>query len=234
LLHLAVQDRAVAQRETEQLRKELERVRRAAGAGGSSYRASKSSQSDLEDCLAAAVRRAEETQIELAERVDAATGERDRLHIRAEAAELLVAETTRELVTLRVQGSSVDQMEMVRLRTEVTAQQIRIDELRGLVMTLGQVARKGSGEVSRGLFEGKEIGAAGPQGSSDGSGGEDGPPELGVPTTESRCRETEGPSPKSPRMTMAVNGRRPQLKKKEEEDGDRRQNQGNVGTGISV
>ncbi|MQL71409.1 hypothetical protein Taro_003731 [Colocasia esculenta] len=54
--------------------------------------------------------------------VDAATGERDRLRIQAEAAELLVAETTRELATLRVQGSSVDQTDMARLRTEVTAQ----------------------------------------------------------------------------------------------------------------
>ncbi|MQL93828.1 hypothetical protein Taro_026476 [Colocasia esculenta] len=137
--------------------KELERVRRAAGYGGSSSRASESSQSDLEDRLAAAVRRAEETQIELAERerelrtatdhasqlqgqVDAATGERDRLRIRVEAAELLVSETTPELATLRVQGSSVDQKEMVRLRSEVTTKQIRIDELRGLVTTLGQAA----------------------------------------------------------------------------------------------
>ncbi|MQL76554.1 hypothetical protein Taro_008948 [Colocasia esculenta] len=81
------------------------------------------SQSDLEDQLAAAVRRAEEAQTELAERgqVDAATGERDRLRIWAEVAELLVAETTRELATLRVQGLSVDQTEMARLRTVVTA-----------------------------------------------------------------------------------------------------------------
>ncbi|MQL92787.1 hypothetical protein Taro_025419 [Colocasia esculenta] len=161
LLHSAVQDRATVQRETEQLRKELERVRRAAGAGASSSTAPESSQSDLEDRLAAAVRRAEEAQAELAERerelrtatdrasqlqgqVDAATGERDRLRIRAEAAELLVAETTWELATLRVQGLSVDQTEMARLRTEVTAQQIRMDELRGLVTTLGQAARSRS------------------------------------------------------------------------------------------
>ncbi|MQM07792.1 hypothetical protein Taro_040634, partial [Colocasia esculenta] len=148
----------MAQRETEQLRKELERVRRAAGAGASSSRVPESSQSDLEDRLAASVRRAEEAQTELAERerelrtatdrasqlqgqVDAAKRERDRLRIRAEVAELLVAETTRELDTLRVQGSSVDQTKMARLRTEVTAQQIRIDELRGPVTTLGQAAQ---------------------------------------------------------------------------------------------
>ncbi|MQM17646.1 hypothetical protein Taro_050621 [Colocasia esculenta] len=123
-------------------RKELERVRRAAGAGGSSSRASE-------------MRRAEEAQTELAERghVDAATGERDRLRIRVEAVELLVAETTRELATLWVQESSVDHMEMVTLRTEVTARQIRIDELRGLVTTLGQAAqsrsRSGASRESR-------------------------------------------------------------------------------------
>ncbi|MQL87553.1 hypothetical protein Taro_020099 [Colocasia esculenta] len=179
LLYSVMQDREIAQREAEQLyftnliadlrnwrvlhvqRKELERVRRAAGAGASSSRAVKASQSDLEDRLAAVVRRAEEAQTELAERkrelrtatdrtsqlqgqVDAATGERDQLRIRAEAAELLVAKMTQELTTLWVQGSSVDQTEMVRLRTEVMAEQIRIDELQGLVTTLGQAARSRS------------------------------------------------------------------------------------------
>ncbi|MQL90894.1 hypothetical protein Taro_023496 [Colocasia esculenta] len=117
LLYSAMQDREIAQREAEQL--ELERVRRAAGARASSSRTSESSQSDLEDRLVAAVRRAEEAQTELVERerelrtatdrasqlqgqVDAATGKRDRLRIRVEAAELLVAEMTRELATLRV------------------------------------------------------------------------------------------------------------------------------------
>ncbi|MQL96822.1 hypothetical protein Taro_029505 [Colocasia esculenta] len=106
-------------------RRELERVRRAAAGGASSSRAAESSQSDLEDRLAAAVRRAKETQAELAKReaalraaidraiqlqgqVDSVTGERDQLRIRAEAAEARVAEATRELVTLWVQGSSVD------------------------------------------------------------------------------------------------------------------------------
>ncbi|MQM14747.1 hypothetical protein Taro_047683 [Colocasia esculenta] len=152
------QDRATTQRETEQLQKELERVRSAEGAGGSSSRASESSQLDLEDRLAAAVRKAEKTQTELAERVDATTGERDRLRIWAEAAELLVAETTRELATLRVQGSSVDQTEMVRLRTEVTAQQIRIDELRGLVTTLGQAPQSSRSRSRSGVS--RESGAS--------------------------------------------------------------------------
>ncbi|MQL73542.1 hypothetical protein Taro_005894 [Colocasia esculenta] len=150
-----MQDREIAQQEAEQLRKELERVRRAAGAGASSSRVAEGSQSDLEDRLATAVRRAKETQTELAERVDAATGERDRLRIRAEATELLVAETMQELATLRVQGSSVDQTEMARLRTEVTAQQIRIDELRGLVTTLGQAAQSRSRSRSSSRRKGK-------------------------------------------------------------------------------
>ncbi|MQM20062.1 hypothetical protein Taro_053075 [Colocasia esculenta] len=139
LLHSAVQDREVAQREAEQLRRELDRVRRAAEAGASSSRAVEGSQSDLEDRLAAAVRRAEEARAELAERetelrtatdratqlqgqVDTVTGERDQLHIWAEAAESRVAEATRELATLRVQGSSVDKEELARLRADLHAQ----------------------------------------------------------------------------------------------------------------
>ncbi|MQM11758.1 hypothetical protein Taro_044664 [Colocasia esculenta] len=111
-------------------RRELERVRRAAAAGASSSRAAGSSQSDLEDPLAAAVRRAEETHADLAERetalrattdratelqgqVDSVAGERGQLRIRAEAAEARVIEVTRELATLWVQGSSADQEELV-------------------------------------------------------------------------------------------------------------------------
>ncbi|MQL76463.1 hypothetical protein Taro_008848 [Colocasia esculenta] len=89
LLHSTVQDRAAAQRETEQLRKELERVRRAAGAGASSARAPESSQLDLEDRLAAIgreLRTATNCTSQLQGQVDTATGERDRLRIRAEAA----------------------------------------------------------------------------------------------------------------------------------------------------
>ncbi|MQM07308.1 hypothetical protein Taro_040146 [Colocasia esculenta] len=125
LLHSAVQDREVAQREAEQLWRELDRVGRAAEDGASSSRATEGSQSDLEDRLAAAVRRAEEARAELAEwetelrtatdratqlqgQVDTVTGERDQLRIRVEAAESRVAEATRELATLRVQRSSVD------------------------------------------------------------------------------------------------------------------------------
>ncbi|MQM08910.1 hypothetical protein Taro_041768 [Colocasia esculenta] len=81
LLHSAVQDREVAQREADQLRAELERVRRAQ-AGASSSRAVESSQSDPEDRLVDAVRRAEDAQAELVERVAelrTATGRATRL-----------------------------------------------------------------------------------------------------------------------------------------------------------
>ncbi|MQM12974.1 hypothetical protein Taro_045895 [Colocasia esculenta] len=121
------------------LLRELERVRRAATAGASSSGAVGSSQSDLEDRLAAAVRRDEETQTDLAERetalraatdratelqgqVDSVVGERDQLRIRAEAAEARVTEVTRELATLRVQGSSADEEELIRLRVDLQAQ----------------------------------------------------------------------------------------------------------------
>ncbi|MQM21929.1 hypothetical protein Taro_054976 [Colocasia esculenta] len=106
LLYSAVQDREAAQRQTAELRRELERVRstgaggasssRAAG-GASSSRAAGGSPSLLEAQLAGAVLRAEEAQRHLEER-----SERDQLHIRAEAAEAQVAEVTKELAVLRV------------------------------------------------------------------------------------------------------------------------------------
>ncbi|MQL97365.1 hypothetical protein Taro_030049 [Colocasia esculenta] len=103
-----MQDRKAAQKEVEELRRELERVRRTAATGASSSRVVESSQLDLEDRLAAAVRRAEEAQRELEDRVDSVAGERDQLRIQVETAEARMNEVTRELVTLRVQGSSAD------------------------------------------------------------------------------------------------------------------------------
>ncbi|MQM11586.1 hypothetical protein Taro_044500, partial [Colocasia esculenta] len=67
LLHSVVQDQEAAQREVEQLCAELDRVRRTQ-TGASSSRVAGGSQSDLEDRLAAAVRKAKEAQAELAER----------------------------------------------------------------------------------------------------------------------------------------------------------------------
>ncbi|MQL77341.1 hypothetical protein Taro_009759 [Colocasia esculenta] len=134
--------------------RKLERVRRAAAAGASSSRAAKGPQSDLEDRLAAAVRRAEETQEDLAERetalraatdratelqgqVDSVAGERDQLRIRAGAAEARVTEVTRELATLWVQGSLVDQEELVRLRADLQAQQTLARGLQEVMTAIG-------------------------------------------------------------------------------------------------
>ncbi|MQM09413.1 hypothetical protein Taro_042288, partial [Colocasia esculenta] len=148
------QDREAAQRQTVELRRELERVRSTGAGGASSSRGAGGSPSLLEAQLAGAVLRAEEAQRHLEERemdlrlttehtmdlqgqrdqlqgeIQTTRSERDQLRIRAEAVEAQVAEATKELVALRVQGPPADQTEMVRLRTEVMAQQIRINELR--------------------------------------------------------------------------------------------------------
>ncbi|MQM02078.1 hypothetical protein Taro_034839 [Colocasia esculenta] len=154
-------------------RRELERVRSTGAGGASSSRGAGGSPSLLEAQLAGAVLRAEEAQRHLEERemdlrlttehamylqgqrdqlqgeIQTTQRERDQLRIRAEAAKARVAEATKELAALRVQGPPADQAEMVRLRTEVMAQQIRIDELRGMVKTLGEAARSRSRSRSR-------------------------------------------------------------------------------------
>ncbi|MQL95925.1 hypothetical protein Taro_028595 [Colocasia esculenta] len=357
LLHSAVQDREVAQREAEQLRRELDRVRRAEEADASSSRAAENSQSDLEDRLAAVVRRAEEARAELAERemelrtatdratqlqgqVNTVTGERDQLRIRAEAAESRVAEAMRELATWRVQGSSVDQEELAWLHADLHAQQTLARGLQEVMTAIGRSRSRsrsgasgasgatgtsvrqylagsssrrrnedeerrlggetsarsgrgggemppppdrhegsgesdgdedlldstlesklgliligGSGEVSRGLLEGKETCASEPHESSDGSGGGGGPPELRVPAVKLGCRGTEGPSPRSPKITMVVDRGLNRSKEKagiaakEKEsvmgisvkgakeragDGDRRRKKGSTRTGIAI
>ncbi|MQL84663.1 hypothetical protein Taro_017174 [Colocasia esculenta] len=180
LLYSAVQDREAAQRQTVELRRELERVRGTGAGGASSSRGAGGSPSLLEAQLAGAVLRAEEAQRHLEERdrdlqlttehamdlqgqrdqlqghrdqlqgeIQTTRSERDQLRIRAEAAEAQVTEATKELAALRVQGPPTDHAEMVRLRTEVMAQQIRIDELRGMVKTLGEAARSRSKSRSR-------------------------------------------------------------------------------------
>ncbi|MQL79528.1 hypothetical protein Taro_011959 [Colocasia esculenta] len=68
LLHSAVQDREAAQRQTAELRSELERVRGAGAGGASSSRSAGGSPSLLEARLAGAVLRAEEAQRHLEER----------------------------------------------------------------------------------------------------------------------------------------------------------------------
>ncbi|MQM14714.1 hypothetical protein Taro_047649 [Colocasia esculenta] len=149
-------------------RRELERVRSTGAGSASSSRGAGGSPSLLEAQLAGAVLRAEEAQRHLEERemdlrlttehtmdlqgqrdqlqgeIQTTRSERDQLCIQAGAAEVQVAEATKELAALRAQGPPVDQAEMVRLCTEVMAQQIRIDELRGMVKTLGEAARSRS------------------------------------------------------------------------------------------
>ncbi|MQL90991.1 hypothetical protein Taro_023585 [Colocasia esculenta] len=111
LLYSAVQDREAAQRQTAELRRELERVRSTGAGGASSSRAAGGSPSLLEAQLAGAVLRAEEAQRHLEERerdlqlttehtmdlqgqrdqlqgeVRTTRSERDQLRIQAEAAE---------------------------------------------------------------------------------------------------------------------------------------------------
>ncbi|MQL71748.1 hypothetical protein Taro_004071 [Colocasia esculenta] len=126
LLQSAVQDREAAQRQTAELRSELERVRGTGAGGASSSRSAGGSPSLLEARLAGAVLRAEEAQRHLEERerdlqlttehamelqgerdrfcgeAQATRSKRDQLRIRAEAAEAQIAEMTRELETLRI------------------------------------------------------------------------------------------------------------------------------------
>ncbi|MQL79957.1 hypothetical protein Taro_012380 [Colocasia esculenta] len=158
LLYSAMQDREAAQWEAEQLRRELERVRRVAAAGASSSGVAGSSQSDLEDRLAVAVRRAEETQADLAERVDSVAGERDQLRIRAEAAEARVTEVTRELATLRVQGSSADQEELVRLRVDLQAQQTLARGLQEVITAIGRSHSRSRSGASASRATGASVG----------------------------------------------------------------------------
>ncbi|MQM11315.1 hypothetical protein Taro_044222 [Colocasia esculenta] len=110
LLQSAVQDREAAQRQTTELRSELERVRGTGAGGASSSQSAGGSPSLMEARLTGAVLRAEEAQrhleererdLELAhERAKKLQSERDQLRIRAEAAEAQMAEMARELATL--------------------------------------------------------------------------------------------------------------------------------------
>ncbi|MQL82358.1 hypothetical protein Taro_014835 [Colocasia esculenta] len=161
LLYSAVQDREAVQRQTAELRRELERVRGTEAGGASSSRGAGGSLSLLEAQLAGAVLRAEEAQRHLEEwerdlqlttehamdlqgerdwlrgEVQTARSERDQLRIRAEAAEVQVAEATKELVALRVQRSPGDQEEVTRLRAELLAQQTVAPSLQQIVTDIG-------------------------------------------------------------------------------------------------
>ncbi|MQM06806.1 hypothetical protein Taro_039637 [Colocasia esculenta] len=136
----AVQDREAAQRQTAELRSELERVRGTGAGGASSSRSTGGSPSLREARLTGAVLRAEEAQRHLEERRDRFRGEaqttrseRDQLCIRAEAAEAQVAEMARELAKLRVQRLLGDQEEVTRLRAELLAQRTLAQGLQQIV-----------------------------------------------------------------------------------------------------
>ncbi|MQL72288.1 hypothetical protein Taro_004601 [Colocasia esculenta] len=146
LLQSAVQDREVAQRQTAELRSELERVRGTGAGGASSSQSARGSPSLLEARLTGAVLRAEEAQRHLEERserdrfrgeVQTTRSERDQLRIRAEAAEAQVAEMARELATLQVQRPPGDQEEVTRLRAELLAQQTLARGLQQIVTDIG-------------------------------------------------------------------------------------------------
>ncbi|MQL71405.1 hypothetical protein Taro_003735 [Colocasia esculenta] len=162
LLQSAVQDREAAQRQTAELRSELERVRGTGAGGASSSRSAGGSPSLMEARLTGPVLRAEEAQRHLEERerdlelahehamelqserdrfrgeVQTTRSERDQLRIRAEAAEAQVADMARELAMLRVQRPPGDQEEVTRLRAELLAQQTLARSLQQIVTDIGR------------------------------------------------------------------------------------------------
>ncbi|MQM05954.1 hypothetical protein Taro_038772 [Colocasia esculenta] len=149
LLQSTVQDREAAQRQTAELRSELERVRGTGAGSASSSRSAGGSPSLMEARLAGVVLRAEEAQRHLEEQTT--RSERDQLRIRAEAAEAQVAEMARELAMLRVQRPPGDQEEVTPLRAELLAQQTLARGLQQIVTDIGRSrSRSRSGEsVSR-------------------------------------------------------------------------------------
>ncbi|MQL79487.1 hypothetical protein Taro_011926 [Colocasia esculenta] len=168
LLQSAVQDREAAQRQTTELRSEIERVRGAGAGGASSSRSAGGSPSLMEARLAVAVLRAEKAQRHLEERErdlelaheQAMTlqSERDQLRVWAEAAESQVAEMTRELATLQVQRPSRDQEEVIRLRAELLAQQTLARSLQQIVTDIGRSCSRSQSGVSVSRATGASVG----------------------------------------------------------------------------
>ncbi|MQL68215.1 hypothetical protein Taro_000473 [Colocasia esculenta] len=182
LLQSAVQDREAAQRQTAELRSELERVRGTGAGGASSSQSAGGSPSLLEARLAGAVLRAEEAQRHLEERerdlqlttehamelqgerdrfrreAHATRSERDQLRIRAEAAEAQIAEMTRELATLRVQRPPGDQEEVTQLRAELLAQQTLAWSLQQIVTDIGRSRSRSRSGASISRATGASVG----------------------------------------------------------------------------
>ncbi|MQM14477.1 hypothetical protein Taro_047407 [Colocasia esculenta] len=182
LLRSAVQDWEAAQRQTAELRSELERVRGTGAGGASSSQSAGGSPSLMEARLTGAVLRAEEAQRHLEERerdlelshehamelqgerdrlrgeAQATRSERDQLRIRAEAAEAQIAEMTRELVTLRVQRPPGDQEEVTRLRAELLAQQTLAQSLQQIVTDIGRSRSRSRSSASISRATGASVG----------------------------------------------------------------------------
>ncbi|MQL74287.1 hypothetical protein Taro_006633 [Colocasia esculenta] len=205
LLQSAVQDREAAQRQTSELRSELERVRGTGAGGASSSRSAGGSPSLLEARLAGAVLRAEEAQKHLEERerdlelthehamelqserdrfrgeAQTTRSEMDQLRIRAEAAEAQVAEMARELATLRVQRPLGDQEEVTLLRAELLAQRTLAQGLQQIVTDIGHSRSRSRSDASVSRATGTSVGQY-LAGSSSRRRNEE----------EERCRQGEG------------------------------------------
>ncbi|MQM07436.1 hypothetical protein Taro_040276, partial [Colocasia esculenta] len=175
-------DREAAQRQTAELRSELERVRGTGAGGASSSRSAGGSPSLMEARLTGAVLRAEEAQRHLEEgerdlelahehamelhserdwfRGEAQTtrSERDQLRIREEAAEAQVAEMTRELATLRVQRPPGDLEEVTQLRAELLAQQTLARSLQQIVTDIGRSCSRSWSGASVSRVTGASVG----------------------------------------------------------------------------
>ncbi|MQM20817.1 hypothetical protein Taro_053845 [Colocasia esculenta] len=181
LLYSAVQDREAAQRQTAELRRELERVRSTGAGGASSSRAAGGSLLLLEAQLVGAVLRAEEAQRHLEERrdlrlttehamdlqgerdqlqgkVQTTQSERDLLCIRAEAAEAQDAKAMKELAALWVQRSPRDQEEVTRLCAELLAQQAVARSLQQIVTDIGRSRSRSRSRASVNRVTGASIG----------------------------------------------------------------------------
>ncbi|MQM14043.1 hypothetical protein Taro_046972 [Colocasia esculenta] len=161
LLLSAIHDREVARRETEELWRELESVRRGAG-GASTSRGGESDRASLQAQLTAEISRAEEAERHLEDRerdlwftnehamdlqaqrdqyqgeLQTTRGDRDQLRIRAKAAEARVVAMTTELAALRVQRSPVDREELERLRVELRLQESLEQRLQQIVTDIGR------------------------------------------------------------------------------------------------
>ncbi|MQL99990.1 hypothetical protein Taro_032708 [Colocasia esculenta] len=134
-------------------RSELERVRSAEAGGASSSRGAGGSPSLLEAQLAGAGERDR-----LRGEVHTTRSERHQLRIRAEAAEVQVAEATKELAALRVQRPPGDHDEVTRLRAKLLAQQTVARSLQQIVTDIGRSHSRSRSRASVSRATGASVG----------------------------------------------------------------------------